>query len=201
MKLTRIPIQFLLTFFLCLVFATVSQAQTNEALSDYNKDRIALEKKGMMLLATWSVGNIVWGGIGSGRSEGVSKGFHQMNMYWNGVNLIIAGFGYYHAFNEVPGTDFWQTIEAQHGMEKILLLNAGLDIGYIASGLFLNERGKRLGREQWQGFGRSVILQGAFLFGFDVMMYLVMRDHATELPKILEHVSLNGLGMAIRFPL
>lgn len=191
----------LVTALVWLGAAGISQAQSHEGFASFNKARISLEKQGMLLLATWSLGNLAWGGIGASNSVGVDKGFHQMNMYWNSVNLIIAGLGYYHTFKEIPSTEFWETIDAQHRMEKILLFNAGLDVGYIAAGLYLNERGKRLGREQWQGFGKSVMLQGAFLLSFDLIMYAVMRDHAGDLPKILEHVSVSGLGLGIRLPL
>jgi hypothetical protein len=202
MSTSNSTVRFILIFSLCWAAAVgVSYAQAPDMLESFNKDRISLEKQGMLLLATWSLGNLAWGGIGAARAEGVSKGFHQMNMYWNSVNLIIAGLGYYHAFREVPGTDFWHTIESQHRMEKILLFNAGLDVGYIAGGLYLNERGKRLGREQWQGFGKSVVLQGAFLLSFDLIMYLVMRDHAGELPKMLEYVSVGGNGFSLRLPI
>ena len=199
MKVTNLHVLFLLlTCSLLFAVVGVSQAQGHEGFETFNNERILMEKQGMLLLATWSLGNMVWGGIGSSRSEGVAKGFHQMNMYWNGVNLIIAGLGYYHAFKEVPSMEFWQTMEAQHRMEKILLFNAGLDVGYIAGGLYLNERGRRLDREQWQGFGKSVMLQGTFLLCFDLIMYAVLRDHAGDLPRILEHVSVKGLGIGVR---
>jgi sulfite exporter TauE/SafE len=191
----------LITALLWLIVIGISQAQNHEGFGAFNKERLSMEKQGMLLLATWSLGNLAWGGIGASNSVGEAKGFHQMNMYWNSVNLIIAGLGYYNAFKEVPGTEFWETIGAQHRMEKILLFNAGLDVGYIAAGLYLNERGKRLNREQWQGFGKSVILQGAFLLSFDLIMYAVMRDHAGDLPKIMEHVTFSGLGVGVRLPL
>lgn len=190
----------ILTLMFWLVLMGVSQAQNQEGYASFNKERISLEKQGMLLLASWSLGNLAWGGIGAANSEGVAKGFHQMNIYWNSVNLIIAGLGYYHAFKEIPSIEFWETLDAQHRMEKILLFNAGLDVGYIAGGFYLIERGKRLNREQWQGFGKSVVLQGAFLLSFDVIMYLVMRDHAADLPKIFEHVAVSGNGLSIRFP-
>lgn len=49
-----------------------------------------------------------------------------MNLYWNSVNLIIAGFGYWQATKETLGTDFRAMMEAQQSIEKILLFNAGL---------------------------------------------------------------------------
>lgn len=202
MKVTNTTFRHLILILLFwLVAAGVTQAQSHEGFATFNRERISLEKQGMVLLATWSLGNLAWGGIGASNSQGVAKGFHQMNMYWNGVNLIIAGLGYYNAFKEVPSMEFWETLDAQHSMEKILLFNAGLDVGYIAGGLYLSERGRRLDREQWQGFGKSVMLQGAFLLSFDVIMYFVMRDHAGDLPKIFEQVSVSGLGVGLRFPI
>ena len=74
----------------------------------------------MLILGSWAVGNMIWGGIGASQSMGENKAFHQMNLYWNSVNLIIAGLGYWQATKESPGTDLWQTMDAQNGIEKIL---------------------------------------------------------------------------------
>ena len=189
---------------LILIFFLVSiplMAQEIPALQDFNQTRLDYNRNGMLILGSWAIGNMVWGGIGASQSSGEVKAFHQMNVYWNAVNLVIAGFGYYQATKEVPGTDFWATMEAQQSIEKILLVNAALDVAYMAGGLFLKERGLRTDNSRLVGFGKSVILQGAFLMAFDAIMYGFHNAHAGELPALVQNISLGPTGFSIKFHL
>ncbi|MDX5477519.1 MAG: hypothetical protein LPJ98_03600, partial [Cyclobacteriaceae bacterium] len=146
-------------------------------LKQYNKARIQYNKNGMLILGSWAIGNIIWGGIMAGRTSGELRGFHQMNAYWNSVNLLIAGLGYYSTMKEVPSGDFWETLQIQQNIEKILLVNAGLDVAYMAGGLYMLERGRRLDNIRLSGFGKSVIMQGAFLMTFDTVKFLIHNSH------------------------
>jgi hypothetical protein len=195
------PIFFTLALILVFFFPTEVFAQDIPQLQDFNQTRIGYNQKGMVILGSWAVGNMVWGGIGASQNTGQTKAFHQMNLYWNSVNLIIAGFGYYQATKETPGTDFWATMEAQQKMEKILLFNAGLDLAYIAGGFYLKERGLRNEKDQLIGFGKSVILQGGFLLVFDAVMYGFHQTHSKELHEIMQNVSLGPTGFNFRIPL
>lgn len=173
-------------------------AQSIPELQDFNQTRISYNEKGMMILGGWAVGNMIWGGIAASQTSGQTKAFHQMNLYWNSVNLVIAGVGYWQATKENAGTDFWSTMGAQQNMEKILLFNAALDVAYIAGGMYLKERGLRLNKDKFIGFGKSIILQGAFLLTFDAVMYTFHHTHAKELPQIVNQVSLGPTGFNIR---
>ncbi|SFN81856.1 hypothetical protein SAMN04488519_102151 [Algoriphagus ornithinivorans] len=188
--------------FLALFFiAFESLSQEIPALESFNQTRLDYNQKGMLILGSWAVGNMIWGGIGASQSMGENKAFHQMNLYWNSVNLIIAGLGYWQATKESPGTDFWQTMDAQNGIEKILLFNAALDLAYMGGGLYLKERGLRKSNERLIGFGKSVILQGAFLLVFDGIMYSFHSANAKDLPGIVQNISLSTTGVALRIPL
>jgi hypothetical protein len=185
---------------LFLLFFTTLEgfAQEIPALSEFNQTRLDYNQKGMLILGSWAVGNIVWGGIGASQTTGQTKAFHQMNLYWNSVNLVIAGFGYWQATKDIPGTDFWSTIEAQKGIEKVLLFNAALDLAYMAGGLYMKERGMRKGNDRLIGFGKSVILQGAFLLAFDGVMYGLHNVHGKELPSLVQNISLGPTGVNIK---
>lgn len=154
-------------------------------IEEFNQTRLSYNQSGMLILGSWALINLVWGSLGARHANGDVKAFHQMNAYWNVVNLAIAGFGYWQASQEVPGLDFWASIEAQHGIEKILLLNCGLDLGYIAMGGYLMERGRRREKVQWVGFGKSIVLQGAFLLVFDAILYGFHHSHAGELATLV----------------
>lgn len=196
MKKSPLIISLLVVFILLLT--SEAFAQEIPALSDFNRTRLDYNQKGMIILGSWAVGNMVWGGIGASQTIGQNKAFHQMNLYWNSVNLIIAGFGYWQATKEVPGTDFWATMEAQQGIEKVLLLNGALDVAYMAGGFFMKERGLRKGNDRLIGFGKSVILQGAFLLAFDGVMYGFHHVHGKELPNLVQNISLGPTGVYFR---
>ncbi len=170
-------------------------------LEPFNQTRIQYNKKGMLILGSWASSNIALGEMMAGRTSGETKAFHQMNLYWNTVNLAIAGFGYYSAMNELPDKDFWETLGAQHSIEKILLVNAALDIAYVAGGLYVVEREKRLEKEHIKGFGKSVMLQGAFLISFDAIKYLFHNNHGKKLPQIMDHIvtTPDGVGLVMVF--
>jgi hypothetical protein len=182
-------------FLLLLLGSYPLLAQDIPALQDFNQTRLDYNKQGMLILGSWAVGNMIWGGIGASQTTGETKAFHQMNLYWNSVNLVIAGFGYWQATKETPGTDFWATIEAQHGIEKVLLLNGALDLAYMAGGLYMKERGLRKDNPRLIGFGKSVILQGAFLLAFDGVMYGFHNVHGKELPSLVQNISLGPTGV------
>lgn len=195
----------LLILFILLTALYISNpvsAQTEpRGLVEFNQKRIDYNRSGMLILGSWAVGNMVLGGVMAGRTSGETRAFHQMNMYWNTVNLAIAGFGYYSATREVPSGEFWETMRAQQSIEKILLVNAALDVAYMAGGLYLLERGRRLENDQFKGFGKSVILQGAFLMSFDAIKFAFHNFHGKELPEIMNHVGMtaNGIGLLINF--
>lgn len=189
----------LLSIFLISIYIKPAQAQSHEGLlQDFNSTRIQYNKQGMVILGSWAVGNIIWGGVMAGRTTGELQGFHQMNAYWNGVNLLIAGLGYYSAMKEVPTDDFWETLQRQQSIEKILLVNAGLDVAYMAGGLYMIERGRRTDNPRISGFGQSVILQGAFLMSFDIIKYMIHNSHGKKLPILLEGLSAGPGGIGFR---
>ncbi|WP_339868425.1 hypothetical protein [uncultured Algoriphagus sp.] len=202
--LNKSPFHFLLLLIVLLttVFIPIDTfAQNIPELQNFNQTRISYNEKGMMILGGWAVGNMIWGGIAASQTSGQTKAFHQMNLYWNSVNLVIAGFGYWQATKENAGTDFWSTMDAQQNMEKILLFNAALDVAYVAGGLYLKERGLRLDKDKFIGFGKSILLQGAFLLTFDAVMYTFHHTHAKELPQIVNQISLGPAGFNISIPL
>lgn len=80
-------------------------------------------------------------------------------------------------------------------MQKILLFNAGLDVGYMLGGVYLLERGKRevKNAERLRGFGRSILLQGAFLFVFDLSLHTVL---SSDNPKLKPLLTQSSIGFA-----
>lgn len=68
------------------------------------------------------------------------------------------------------------TDQVARNLAVLLAVNTALDVGYVAGGAqTLRKRGAQ--DQYWQGAGWGIILQGGFLFGFDLIhLWLVLRS-------------------------
>lgn len=178
---------------LTLVFLFFIYPIFSQNLTQINQDRIDRTKTGMLVLGGWAVSNIAASAILRRNTSGSTTYFYDMNIYWNVVNLAIAGFSYYSLGNEDPSSfGLAASLAEQNNIEKILLLNTGLDVGYVAAGFYLKERGANKDSDRLTGFGNSLILQGGFLFVFDLAFYFVQKKGSTQLMQILENVQVGA---------
>jgi hypothetical protein len=190
-------ITLVLTFFL---FSFDAFAQNISIVESYKKD-VKIRKTGMAILGTWALGNMITGAIGRNQTTGQTAYFHEMNLIWNVVNLGIAGAGYYFtATGDVPDNAS-ELISDQVSFQKTLLFNAGLDLAYIAGGFYLLERAKNTTNrpERLRGYGKSVILQGSFLFVFDIILHTIHSKQSSQISDFLSHIQLgpNQVGLVI----
>ena len=185
-----------------IAFSSILLGQSSLDLTTFNESRLKLQRNSMLVLGTWAVGNIAVGSIMAGHTIGVEKQFHIMNAGWNIINLGLAGIGYYSATTTDPTSlDIYETIKAQQGIQKILLFNAGLDVGYMVGGFYLMERSKNTTKNQdrLKGFGRSILLQGGFLFVFDLCTYFLHQSHDSEIKNLLSNLTFNGQQVGLFF--
>ena len=89
-------------------------------------------------------------------------------MGWAVVNLAIAFFGSRAAdgrYRTLPAPEA-PAVQAEEArkLSRLLWINAGLDIAYMTAGRWLMRSDKPARR----GMGLGILLQGAFLFVFDV---------------------------------
>lgn len=161
------------------------------------------QNTGMYILGSWAIANIATGAWGWNRYDGERKYFHQMNLFWNTVNLGIAGFAIYNNLQVNPqaiGTE--DALAEARKIEKILLINSGLDLGYIGIGFLLKNLSSRYDKhgDLLTGYGHSLILQGSFLLVFDLILYGVL--HAQRM-DFMENISLSmgeqHLGLSWRY--
>ena len=176
-----------------------AQSEVN-ALSGLLHQHISHQKTGMIILGSWGLGNALTGGIVGLRANGENKYFHQMNLGWGLVNAAIAGFGYYSAArmgSDISGT--LDLLQANQSLQKTLLVNAGLDVAYLMGGLYLMERSRRpdVNQERLKGFGKSVIMQGAFLLVFDGVMAWNFNRNGQEMINFI--ATPGGLGLSVAF--
>ena len=172
----------------------------NAQFDVYNKERLSMDKNLMLGLGTWSSLNLLGSGLGWAISTDESiKYFHQMNVMWNTVNLGLSIPGYIKAHKGNNELSLFKTLNEQRKTETIFLINAGIDLAYISSGLLLkNKSSTDLSKEdQLKGYGNSIILQGSFLLLFDWIAYCIHSRHfKNKLSPLLQriHPSENGIG-------
>jgi hypothetical protein len=164
--------------------------------------RALLNKTNMTILLAWSGANLVQGSISAGNLKGSTHYFHQMNAYFNIINLAIAGYGLYEVRKQMnKKLSLYQNLRQQQKIESLLLLNTGLDLTYITTGLYLRERGTNKLNDQTKGYGGSLMLQGSFLLVFDIIQYLEHRQNGQLLNKYLGNLQFattaNGVGLVL----
>ncbi len=160
------------------------------ATAAFNARRLQLNQRGMAVLGTWAVGNIVSGfALRKGTTDDSERYFHEMNAYWNVVNLALAGASLWQGRRAPVALSLTQTVQKHYNIRQLLLFNAGLDVGYMAAGAYLKERGQRPEKSaaaKWIGYGQSILLQGAFLFVFDLVLFGAHQRHGRQaLPPLL----------------
>jgi len=195
------------TFLLYLIFpAALILAQDNfrDQLQSFHQQRININETAMLILGGWAASNILMGTYGNLKASGEAKYFHQFNAMWNVVNLGIATFGYLNAVNSDPSSmTNLEIIKDFNSLQNLLLLNAGLDAAYIATGFYLKERAKNSsGSERLRGYGNSLLLQGGFLLLFDVTLYFVHQNNANiNFYPHLESLISGGVGIGFNLKL
>ena len=172
-------------------------------LDSLNSSRIVINKTAMFTLGAWALGNIAANSTllalqsNLAPSErGSAYYFQQMSVFWNVVNLGLAASGLYGAYTENPaGMSLFESIDKQSSIERILLLNVGLDCAYIAAGAWMLERStnKQDASSLWKGYGQSLLVQGAFLLVFDVVVYGI--HHSTSEPFLRELLANARVGV------
>ena len=173
---------------------------------EFNTQRLKINQTGMTVLGAWAIGNLAYSGVAVFNNTGENKAFHQMNIGWGAINLALAGAGYFGARDAATDLTVIESLKQLESTKRIFLFNAGLDIGYMATGAYLLERSKNTADEkrsyQLAGFGKSIIMQGGFLFAFDLVMYFVQQNHGKkQLYNLVSDLSVspNGFRVVMNF--
>jgi hypothetical protein len=192
-----------LSFILLLSIPSDGQQTFSDSIA---RSRNRITRTAMITLGSWATANIVSGFIIAGTTQGPEKYAWRMNGYWNLVNLGLAGMGYLNAIRAAARKySFADNYEAQHAIEKIYVLNVGLDLAYIGGGLYLQERGNSdiKSHDLLKGYGASIIIQGGFLLLMDAVMIRLHQKNTIRMNKRLRQFDLvfhpGGLGIDYRF--
>jgi hypothetical protein len=184
---------------ICLVAGSFTSFSQKLDLTKFEKERVAYSKNAMIGLAGWSVANIVGSGIATNTSNKEMRYFHQMNVMWGSINLAIAGLGYLGASREkIDNPTMESVLKHQRKIEKTYLINAGLDVIYIGSGLLMNKTSdNQKNPEKFKGYGNSIMVQGGFLLLYDALMYAIHHKHGKQLKGFNDKLTLNALPGAV----
>jgi len=110
-----------------------------------------VEEQLTRVLGAWAGASVAAGGVLAARPA--SRGFGRQTAAWGLVDAVIVGAGLLGRRRRGP------TDPAR--LRRVLLVNAGLDVGYLAVGAELVRRGRR------RGDGWAVLVQGGFLLVLD----------------------------------
>lgn len=151
-------------------------------------DRDAVEhyrrkSEAMTVLVGWGSANVLGGAAGALAAEDRRwRQFYLMNAGWGAVNAALGAFGLRSARADGRGAPSnAEGLQDLSRTERILLFNAGLDVGYVMGGLYLTERARRsAGGDRDRGWGQAVVVQGAALFAFDLLAYRYLQRGPTS---------------------
>ncbi len=95
--------------YLCfvLLFVSLKSFAQKEIQDSIASERLRLNQTHLYVLGAWAAANIVQGSISASNTTGKEHYLHQMNAYWNTVNLAIAGAGLYMVKGKWPGNLVW----------------------------------------------------------------------------------------------
>ena len=110
-----------------------------------------VEERLTRVLGAWAAASVAVGAVLA--ADRRTRGFGRQTAAWGAVDGAIAVFGARRRAGKGP--------THPQRLRRVLLLNAGLDVGYLGAGAWLVRDGR------WRGDGAAVLVQGAFLLLLD----------------------------------
>ena len=167
-------------------------------------ERINITRNYMTALGAWGLLNVVQGSISATNTVGPEHYFHQMSAYFNAVNVAIAAVGFLSIKKQLLKANTLDSeIRAQQKIQKILLINSAVDIGFFGAGLLMRNSGIKHNNAKIQGYGGSIMLQGAFLLVYDLLQFGAHRKNGKRLGQKIGIWTLGptatGMGLAYHF--
>ncbi len=111
-----------------------------------------VEQRLVQVLGGWAGASVLLGGALAASPR--TRGFGRQTLAWGAVDGALAYIGARRRAAKGPSDP--------SRLRRVLLVNAALDVGYVAAGAELVRRGR------WPGDGLAVAVQGAFLLVLDM---------------------------------
>ena len=122
------------------------------------------QHRALGLLWGWGLGSVVLGASALLSRNLAVRQVGIQSIAWGAIDAALAWFGRRDARIKIAAGATDGPRQARR-FRTILLINAGLDVGYIAGGWALLRSAR--GRDQRSGMGIGIIVQGLFLLLFD----------------------------------
>jgi hypothetical protein len=118
-------------------------------------------------LLTWALLSM---GLGAALLTGDAfrRGFGVQAVAWGAIDALLALSARRGARRRAPEAGPDESTKAARNLRRLLWFNTGLDVLYVAGGGWL-VRTKGRTDPNWRGQGWGIIVQGAFLFVFDLV--------------------------------
>jgi hypothetical protein len=167
---------------------------------ELNAQRIGMNWVAVGVLTGWTVLNFAVGTLGWLSAEDATwRAFHQMNVLFN---LPILGTAVLSALilsrQDPAELTLRESLRRGVLLERGLLVGIALDLVAAVTGAWLWERGLRKGSERLVGWGRSFLLQGVVLLGFDATVFLLNARYDARLLLQVPSGERDAAGLAMR---
>jgi hypothetical protein len=194
--------------FLVILAAPDVRAQAGASggvVAELSAERVDSERAHLLRIAVWGGASLALGAglfaYGQRADAPLARGFGMQTALWGGINGAIGLL----ADPRPASADWASALGGERFLHDVLLVNMGLNVGYMAVGAALvaaSHRGVRH-PQAWRGHGWAVVVQGAALFALDGVVLLASRARIAGLlgvPGDLSALSSpGGLGIALTF--
>jgi hypothetical protein len=155
-------------------------SQNQESGSGVGYNLYTFQQKAMPILLGWGVGSIITGFLWTRSRSQALQALGNQFIAWGAVDGSIAAFAIANAAKKSSLVESGEITPHEHYLqaeqfERIIWVNALLDIGYMLGGFRL-ARGNPQDRRR-QGMGWGILTQGAFLFAWDILLALIAQRH------------------------
>ncbi len=167
-------IKFLVALTIVFYLPLTLKSQDSTSIHDlfYKK-----QQQSLSLLSGWSVGNLIYSPLVTKNlfnPKSSNDHFHQMNFSWNLLNVGIAGLGHIIVNKDSKKPWDMKTLyDKKKKAEKSIIINMGLDLAYMVTGLLLKNNNSEYSMNK--GYGNSLILQGGYLLFYDAIFLMKLK--------------------------
>ena len=137
------------------------------------------QQRRFQLLLIWGLLSVIAGSALQLNAQPFWKQFGLQSLLWGAIDAALALFGLLGASKKedrylLGELDSTEIQKDTRNFYRIILINFGLDIGYIALGIWLMNHFNA--RPDRRGMGLGILIQGLWLFLFDGFISLEVRS-------------------------
>ena len=168
------------------------------------RSRLEAERAHLHRVGWWGLVNVVGGAAlwaSASQDDADRRAFGMQTAGWGAVNGAIALAGLRWGGGEPPDAP-GAALAAESRYAHILLVNLGLNVGYMGVGTTLATVSRDgPGWDERRGHGTAVVIQGMGLFLLDLIAYLESRDRLKGFEGILDRVEIGpDASLRLRVP-